>query len=112
MTSLGEVATYIPISGSFTSYAARLVDPSLGFAMGWIYWFNWASTFAVELTATGMIIKYWDEDLSIAIFIAVFWVIHYSAEFPAGQFLWRIGILVLRNQGADRSGIHHIRDLH
>jgi amino acid permease len=37
------VATYIPIPGAFTSYAARLIDPSLGFSMGWIYWFNWAT---------------------------------------------------------------------
>lgn len=75
MTALGEVATYIPIPGAFTSYATRLVDPSLGFAMGWIYWFSWASTFALELTATGLIIQYWDESIPIAIFIAIFWVV-------------------------------------
>ncbi|CAI7609537.1 unnamed protein product [Penicillium bialowiezense] len=74
MTALGEIATYIPIPGAFTSYAARLIDPSLGFAMGWIYWFSWASTFALELTATGLIIQYWDQNIPIAIFIAVFWV--------------------------------------
>lgn len=87
MTSLGEVATYIPIPGSFTTYAARLVDPSLGFAMGWIYWFNWASTYAVELTATGVIIQYWDKDLSIAIFIAIFWVVITLLNFlPVGFY--------------------------
>ncbi|RAL02023.1 putative arginine transporter [Aspergillus ibericus CBS 121593] len=75
MTSLGEIATYIPIPGAFTAYAARLVDPSLGFAMGWIYWFSWASTFALELTATGLIIQFWDESINIAIFVAVFWVV-------------------------------------
>ncbi|GLI79076.1 lysine permease [Penicillium ochrochloron] len=74
MTALGEIATYIPIPGAFTSYAARLIDPSLGFSMGWIYWFSWASTFALELTATGLIIQFWDETISIAIFIAIFWV--------------------------------------
>jgi amino acid transporter len=37
MTSLGEFTTYIPVPGAFTSYATRLVDPSLGFDMGWIY---------------------------------------------------------------------------
>ncbi|KAJ5273025.1 hypothetical protein N7478_008150 [Penicillium angulare] len=75
MTSLGEVATFLPIPGAFASYAARLVDPSLGFAMGWIYWFSWASTFALELTATGLIIQYWEKSIPIAIFIAVFWVL-------------------------------------
>ena len=75
MTALGEIATYMPIPGAFTSYATRLVDPSLGFAMGWIYWFSWASTFALELTATGLIIQFWDSNIPIAIFIAVFWVV-------------------------------------
>lgn len=75
MVSLGEMATFIPVPGSFTVYASRFVDPSLGFAMGWIYWFSWAMTFAVELTAAGIIIQYWDASLSIGIFIAVFWVV-------------------------------------
>ncbi|KAJ6028363.1 hypothetical protein N7540_003939 [Penicillium herquei] len=87
MVALGEVATFIPITGAFTSYAARLIDPSLGFAMGWIYWFNWASTFAVELTATGTIIQYWREDLNIAIFIGVFWVVITALNFmPVGFY--------------------------
>ncbi|KAJ5645862.1 hypothetical protein N7490_002234 [Penicillium lividum] len=75
MVSLGELATFLPIPGAFTTYATRLVDPSLGFAMGWIYWFSWASTFALELTATGMIIQYWEDSVPIAVFIAVFWVL-------------------------------------
>lgn len=75
IVSLGEMATYIPIAGAFTSYATRFVDPSLGFAMGWIYWFSWAITFALELTATGLIVQYWNKEIPIAIFIAVFWVV-------------------------------------
>ena len=43
MTSLGEMATYLPVSGSFSTYATRFVDPSLGFALGWNYWFNWVT---------------------------------------------------------------------
>ncbi|KAF1945855.1 histidine permease [Clathrospora elynae] len=74
MLSLGEMATYLPISGAFTQYAARFVDPSLGFAMGWIYWFSWSITYALELTAAGLIIQWWDKDLSIGIFITIFWV--------------------------------------
>ena len=69
MQSLGEMATYIPISGAFTAYATRFVDPSLGFAMGWIYWFSWAMTYSLELTATGLIIQYWNQNLSIGSFI-------------------------------------------
>ncbi|KAK2766258.1 hypothetical protein FQN54_007775 [Arachnomyces sp. PD_36] len=74
IASLGEMATYIPVAGAFTSYATRFVEPSLGFAMGWMYWFSWAITFALELTATGLIILYWDSSLNSGIFIGVFWV--------------------------------------
>jgi amino acid permease len=36
--------------------------------------FSWASTFALELTATGLIIQFWDDTVPMAVFIAVFWV--------------------------------------
>ncbi|KAH8892737.1 arginine permease [Thozetella sp. PMI_491] len=81
MSSLGEMATFIPIPGCFTAYASRFVDPSLGFAMGWIYWFSWAITFGLELTAAGIIIQYWNASLSIGIFIAVFWVVFTAVNF-------------------------------
>ncbi|KAJ3220676.1 hypothetical protein HK099_004101, partial [Clydaea vesicula] len=41
VSSLGEMATLIPISGSFNSYASRFVDPALGFTSGWNYFFSW-----------------------------------------------------------------------
>ncbi|KAI7788725.1 amino acid permease [Diaporthe eres] len=81
MTSLGEMATYIPTAGSFTSYSARFVDPALGFAMGWLYWFSWAITWALELTAAGLIVQYWNSSLNIGIWIAVFWVVFTAVNF-------------------------------
>lgn len=75
MVSLGEMATFMPVAGSFTAYASRFIDPSLGFASGWIYWFSWSSTFALELVGSGLVIQYWDKTLSVGIFIAVFWVV-------------------------------------
>jgi amino acid transporter len=74
MYSLAEMATYLPIAGAFTRYAARFVDPSLGFSMGWIYFFSWSVTYALELTAAGLIIQWWNDSISIGIFIAIFWV--------------------------------------
>lgn len=37
MTGLGEMAAYLPVSGSFEAYASRYVDESFGFALGLIY---------------------------------------------------------------------------
>lgn len=73
MQALAEMSTYLPISGAFTQYASRFVDPSLGFSMGWIYWFSWSITYALELSAAGLIIQWWAPHLNIAIFITIFW---------------------------------------
>ena len=62
MQSLGEMATQLPIPGSFEAYAERFVDPSLGFAAGWNYWFSWAITLAAELVAGSLIVKFWFPD--------------------------------------------------
>ncbi|AEO71611.1 4314efd7-4a3b-4626-970c-723050ada24f [Thermothielavioides terrestris] len=75
MVCLGEMATYIPTAGAFSSYATRFVDDSLGFAVGWLYWFAWATTYALSLTAAGLIIQYWNQNVNIGILIAVFWVV-------------------------------------
>ena len=59
MQSLGEMATQLPIPGSFEAYAERFVDPSLAFAVGWNYWFSWSITLAAELVAGALIVKFW-----------------------------------------------------
>ncbi|MFE4144087.1 amino acid permease [Peribacillus sp. YIM B13472] len=59
MTSLGELASFMPVSGAFSTYATRFIDPALGFALGWNYWFTWAMTLAAELSAATMVMKFW-----------------------------------------------------
>ena len=75
MTSLGEMAAYLPVSGSFETYANRYVDKSLGFALGWNYWFNWAITLAAELVAGALIMKYWFPDVPASVWSGIFLVI-------------------------------------
>ncbi|KAI7908010.1 amino acid permease/ SLC12A domain-containing protein [Cokeromyces recurvatus] len=67
MMSLGEMAAYIPVSGSFAHFARRFVDPSLGFMIGWIYWVNWSVGVAVELTGVAMMMEYWVKDVNSVI---------------------------------------------
>ncbi|CAH0045288.1 unnamed protein product [Clonostachys solani] len=120
MTALGEMAAYIPVAGAFTNYASRFIDPTWGFSMGWIYWFSWSLTFALELTAAGLIIQYWNKSLSVGIWIAVFWFVFTLANFMPvrwfGEFeMWLssikvitiIGFLILSiciNAGVGNSG--------
>ncbi len=75
MTSLGEMAAFMPSSGSFSTYATRFVDPSLGFALGWNYWYNWAITIAAEIAAVSLIMKYWFPDSPTIIWTILFIVV-------------------------------------
>ncbi|HET7657908.1 MAG TPA: amino acid permease, partial [Bacillales bacterium] len=59
MTSLGELASFMPTSGSFSTYATKFIDPALGFALGWNYWYSWAITLAAELSASTLLMKFW-----------------------------------------------------
>ncbi|MGG3470616.1 amino acid permease [Neobacillus pocheonensis] len=72
MTSLAEMASYIPITGSFSTYTARFVDPALGFAVGWNYWYNNAIILALELSASALIMKYWLPDVPGIVWSAIF----------------------------------------
>ncbi|CAM3781210.1 amino acid permease [Alicyclobacillus pomorum] len=72
MTSLGEMASFLPVSGSFETYASRFVDPALGFALGWNYWYNWAITIPAELSAGSLVMKYWFPHSSSVLWSAIF----------------------------------------
>ncbi|ORZ17096.1 amino acid permease/ SLC12A domain-containing protein [Absidia repens] len=74
MTSLGEMAAFIPVSGSFNHYATRFVDPALGFALGWNYWFS-SVTIATELAASATIIKWWSPVMPDAAWSTIFLVL-------------------------------------
>ncbi|KAI5310889.1 hypothetical protein KEM55_004144 [Ascosphaera atra] len=73
----GEMAAYMPIAGSFCTYArSRFVDGSLGFALTWNYWFNDAVSTASDLVASQMVLKYWTDKfpgwaLSLLLLVAI-----------------------------------------
>ncbi|OAA42067.1 Amino-acid permease inda1 [Metarhizium rileyi] len=73
--ALGELAIMYPVSGSFYTYSARFIAPSWGFAMGWNYVLQWASVLPLELTVCGISIQYWNPDISVGVWIAVFLVV-------------------------------------
>ncbi|CUL26649.1 amino acid permease [Listeria monocytogenes] len=75
MTSLGEMATYMPVSGSFSTYATRFVDPAFGFALGWNYWFNWAITLAVDISTAAIIVQFWLPNTPAWLWSAIFLIL-------------------------------------
>ncbi|MBF0207826.1 MAG: amino acid permease, partial [Oligoflexia bacterium] len=100
MTSLGEMATYMPISGSFESYATKFVDPALGFALGWNYWYNWAITVAAELAAGSLVMRFWFPDVPAVLWSAIFLFILFFLNFLSARIYgeseyWFAGVKVL-----------------
>lgn len=76
MAALGEMAAWLPMSSGFTGYATRFCDPSLGFTLGWCYWFKYIIVTPNQLTAAALVIQYWvDRDrINPGVWITVFFV--------------------------------------
>ncbi|KAL7933273.1 amino acid permease/ SLC12A domain-containing protein [Trichoderma chlorosporum] len=76
MASLGEMVAWLPMSAGFTGYATRYCHPSLGFALGWTYWFKYIITTPNQLTAAALVIQYWvpRDKVNPGVFIAIFLV--------------------------------------
>ncbi|MFS0666674.1 amino acid permease [Peribacillus frigoritolerans] len=81
MTSLAEMAAFMPVAGSFRVYASKFVDPSFGFAIGWNYWYNWAITIAAELAAVVLIMKFWFPDSPSFIWSAIALIIMFLINY-------------------------------
>ncbi|KAL8798757.1 MAG: hypothetical protein Q9182_006418 [Xanthomendoza sp. 2 TL-2023] len=70
--ALGELAVLYPVNGAFYMYAVRFIDPAWGFAMGWEYALSWLVILPFEITAAGITIDFWRDDINIGVWIAVF----------------------------------------
>jgi AAT family amino acid transporter len=75
MLALGEMAAFVPIAGSFCTFAGRYVDDSLGFALTWNYWFNDAVSTAADLVALQLVFAYWDINMPGWGLSLIFWVL-------------------------------------
>ena len=74
MLSLGEMAAFIPVAGSFCTFAGRFVDDALGFALTWNYWFNDAVSVATDLVALQILLQFWTDHFPGWAISLIFWV--------------------------------------
>lgn len=101
ITSIVEIATFLPIpGGSMAYFAHRFVSPSLGFALGWLYFYSFGIVVAYEITAASIIINYWPNNVHIAVWITVMMVVILALNFcPVGAYaeaeFWFAGIKVI-----------------
>ncbi|KAI1657468.1 dicarboxylic amino acid permease [Daldinia decipiens] len=76
--ALGEVAALLPVTGSFVRHAEFLVDPALGFAVGWNLVYGAALSIPSELTAICVLFTFWTEDIHPAVYIMSFIVLTFG----------------------------------
>ncbi|KAH6624083.1 amino acid permease/ SLC12A domain-containing protein [Chaetomium sp. MPI-SDFR-AT-0129] len=74
MVALGEMGAFLPHKKSFSGYASRFVDPAMGFATGWNYFFKYVIVLPNNLTATGILLQKWRPDINVSVWIVVFGV--------------------------------------
>ncbi|KAI0907943.1 amino acid permease [Ustulina deusta] len=92
MAGLGEISAWLPMSAGFTGYASRFCDPSLGFALGWTYWFKYIILPPNQLTAAALVIQFWlprqrvNPGVWIAVFLVLIIAINYFGVRFFGEF--------------------------
>jgi yeast amino acid transporter len=72
--ALGEVAALLPVTGSFVRHTEMLVDPALGFAIGWNLVYGNILSIPAEITAICVLFQFWT-DINPAWWICIFIVV-------------------------------------
>ncbi|KAF2224111.1 histidine permease [Elsinoe ampelina] len=76
VTGITEVSSWCPTKGcSMNLFGYRYVSRSLGFAMGWLYWYSLGILVPYEITAAALVIEYWEPPVNIAVWITVMIVV-------------------------------------
>jgi amino acid transporter len=121
MTALGEMISEFPLAGGQFALADRFVSPELGFAMGWLFWYNYIVVLPAELSAAAVLVSYWtpagqvdstctsavcSNALWIGIFLIVVYAINYAGTRVYGEMeFWFCSIKVITIVGLIILGI-------
>lgn len=72
---VAEMCAYLPVRGTIFELAARFVDPAVGFAMGWTYFYAGVMLVCVEYSSIATVMQYWNKDINPAVWIAMAMVV-------------------------------------
>lgn len=82
VTAITEVAAHLPVAGGTMSYFGfRYVSSSMGFAMGWLYWYSLGILVPFEITAAGLVIDYWNSPVNVGVWITIFIIVIIGLNF-------------------------------
>ncbi|CZR53227.1 probable general amino acid permease [Phialocephala subalpina] len=71
----GELSAFMPLTGGFVRHATKFIDPAMGAAIGWNFWYSLAITCPAELSAAATVIQFWRDDINPAVWLSIFIVV-------------------------------------
>ncbi|MBC7290679.1 MAG: amino acid permease [Actinotalea sp.] len=104
MRMLAELASALPSSGSFSTYAEAGIGRWAGFTVGWVYWFTLIMVLGVEITASSAIVHSWvpavPQGVIAVVLIAAFAAVNLRGVRSFGEFeYWfaalKVGVIVV-----------------
>ncbi|KAJ9417361.1 amino acid permease/ SLC12A domain-containing protein [Fusarium oxysporum] len=101
VTGIAEIATYLPVpGGTMAYYGHKYVSRSMGFAMGYLYWYSLGILIPYEFVASTLLINYWGTAVNGAVWITIIYVVIVIVNlFPVRVFgeceFWSAGMKVL-----------------
>jgi len=105
VTAITEVAAYLPTPGSSMNlFAYRYVNRTLGFSLGWLYFYSLGILVPYEITAAGLVIDYWNPPTNIGVWITIMLIVIVGLNcFPVGVYgeteFWFAGTKVIMMLG-------------
>lgn len=79
--AMAELVVTFPISGSFNVFASRFIDPSVGFAVAWNYFFQFLVLLPLELVAGSITMEYWNTSVNPDVWVLIFYLVVISINF-------------------------------
>ncbi|EQB59025.1 amino acid permease [Colletotrichum gloeosporioides Cg-14] len=68
----GEITSFMPATGGFIRHATKFVEPALGAATGWNFWYTMAISVPAEISAAATLVQFWNTSVNPAVWITVF----------------------------------------
>ncbi|KAK2624705.1 hypothetical protein QTJ16_005898 [Diplocarpon rosae] len=92
-----EMCSWLPVRGSIFQFSERYVDPALGFAGGYVYWYGALMLVVSDFTGCVSVIAFWDDEtnpgyyilltLGLSLFLNLIAVKYYGeVEFVTASF--------------------------
>ncbi|WP_415836006.1 amino acid permease, partial [Staphylococcus aureus] len=99
MSSIGELATFYPVSGSFSSYSTRFIDSSWLYH-GMVVLALWSLVTSVDVIVASNVLYFWDtfkffHPITWLIFITILLFKHFSVKSFGETEFWLSLIKVL-----------------